>query len=438
MKSNKFILISSLMAVSCSECEVVVKDDLGVDDSLNTSTPNILFILVDDMGIDALNGYSQAKTAQVARASTPNIDRLSEQGITFDNVWANPLSSPTRAAVITGKYGHKTGILSLNSELSTDETTLHAAFPQEYSTSLIGKWHLTPDSINPETYGIDYFAGMTPSIGCVDDYYSWSLTQGDTKSLCNEYITTKITDLAIEWIGKQSKPWFCWYATPAPHAPYHLPPSYMHSQGDLPNDEASIEANPLPYFLAMIESVDYEIGRLLDSMDEVTRENTIVIIMGDNGTSRRVIQAPYTSNRSKGTLYEGGIRVPLIVSGAGVVAGNSRSYALISATDIFATIIELSGREMKSYEDSYSFADIIKGRGTTEREYSFSEVEVNGNAYANAIRNRDYKLFTQGGTPIGFYKIVGYTEGPNLLDTQLSAEESAAFDELTKALETIK
>lgn len=211
----------------------------------------------------------------------------------------------------------------------------------------------------------------------------------------------------------------------------------MHSQGDLPSDEASIEANPLPYFLAMVESVDYEVGRLLDSLDDETLENTVIILMGDNGTSRKVIQAPFTSNRSKGTLFEGGVRVPLIVAGAEVANQNSRSDVLVTSTDIFATVMELSGAELPKYEDSYSFAGDIRGGGTTERDYSFTEVAINGNAYANTIRNKDYKLFTQSGETTGFYKIVGYTEGVNLIDTQLSSEASVAFEELTRELESM-
>ncbi len=434
------LILAITLSASCSD-ELISGDSGsgGGDEGGNPSPirPNILFILVDDLGVESLNSYSNTTTLPVTRASTPNFDRLALKGVTFDNAWASPLSAPTRATAITGRYGYKTGIMSLNPELSIGEVTLHSAISDDYATSLIGKWHLSKDGVNPEDYGIDYFAGMTLSAGVVDSYFEWYLTQNGVSTECSDYATSKITDLAIEWIAKQSKPWFCWLATIAPHTPYHLPPNYMHSQGDLPSDEESIEANPLPYFLAMVESVDYEVGRLLDSLDDETLDNTTIILMGDNGTSRLVIQAPYTTNRSKGTLYEGGVRVPLIVAGCDVANLNSRSDVLITSTDIFATVMELSGEVMPQYENSYSFADDIRGGGTTKREYSFTEVAINGNAYANTIRNQDYKLFTQGGVTTGFYKIVGYTEGTNLIDTQLSTEASSALDELAQKLESM-
>lgn len=434
------LILAITLSASCSEEPMSENSgNEGGDEveSPSLALPNILFILVDDLGVEALNTYSNTTTLPVTRANTPNFDKLAQRGITFDNAWASPLSAPTRATAITGRYGHKTNILSLNPELSTEEKVLHAAISDDYATSLIGKWHLTKDGINPELYSIDYFAGMTSTTGIVNDYFEWELTKSGNSSMCYDYATSKITDLAIEWIAEQQKPWFCWLATIAPHAPYHLPPSYMHSQGDLPSDEASIEANPLPYFLAMVESVDYEVGRLLDSLDDEALENIVVILMGDNGTSRKVIQAPFTSNRSKGTLFEGGVRVPLIVAGAEVAHQNSRSDVLVTSTDIFATVMELSGAELPKYEDSYSFAGDIRGGGTTERDYSFTEVTINGNAYANTIRNKDYKLTTQGGVITGFYKIVGYTEGPNLVDTPLSSEASAAFEELTQELKKL-
>ncbi len=432
------LVLTTLSLTSCSDEVISGNNEYESGDEVeipSRTATNILFILIDDLGVEALNSYSNTTSQPVTRANTPNIDKLAQRGVTFDNAWSSPLSAPTRATAITGQYGHKTGIMSLNPELSTEEKTLHAALPEEYATSLIGKWHLSKDGVNPEIYGMDYFAGMTLSTGVIENYFEWDLTQNGVSTLCNDYATSKITDIAIEWIAEQSKPWFCWLATIAPHAPYHLPPSYMHSQGELPSDEVSIETNPLPYFLAMVESVDYEVGRLLGSLDDETLGNTVIILMGDNGTSRKVIQAPFTSNRSKGTLFEGGVRVPLIVAGAEVANQNSRSDMLVTSTDIFATVMELSGAELSQYEDSYSFVDDIRGGGTTKREFSFTEVTINGNAYANTIRNKDYKLTTQGGVITGFYKIFGYTEGPNIVDTPLSSEASAAFEELTQELD---
>ncbi len=437
---NKTALIFAItLSASCGEGSISDAEGYSGDDGENNEVsddvdtlsiiqPNILFILADDLGVEALSMYNNNSGA--TKAITPNIDRLASLGVTFNSVWSSPLSSPTRAAAITGRYGNKTGILTLGKQLSTDEKTLHASLSDSYATALIGKWHLTKDGTNPEIYGIDYFSGMTSSVGAVDDYFAWPHTEDNEQVTCSEYITTKLTDLTIDWISKQQTPWFCWLSHVAPHTPLHLPPDYMHSRGELPADEESINDNPLPYFLAMVESMDYEIGRLLSSLSESELANTVVIFMGDNGTNRTVTQEPFEKSKSKGTVYEGGVRVPLIVSGAGVASPNRCSDVLISAPDIFATIMELSGEQMSCYEDSYSFAGVINGDGTTSREYSFTEIICNGNPYTNAIRNTDYKLITIDGEVSEFLKIDGFTESAINLDAELSDEAQRGYDEL--------
>ncbi|MFI3331730.1 MAG: sulfatase-like hydrolase/transferase [Rikenellaceae bacterium] len=434
--SNTALGLSIIALVSCTN-EPEQDTELLIQQSENiiSSTPNILFILADDLGIDAMGAYEYTGTSTVVKASTPNLDALQQQGIVFDNAWSSPLSSPTRAAAITGMYGCNSGVTSLGNSLSVDIPTLHASMPDEYTTAVIGKWHLSKQTVNPETYGIDYYAGMAASGGSVDDYYSWPLTEDLVEVTCTDYLTTKLTDLAIDWIASQDTPWLCWLTHVAPHTPYHLPPSYLHSQGDLPSDESTIDDNPLPYFLAMIESVDYEIGRLLESMDDSTRTNTVVIFMGDNGTSLKVIQAPYSKSQAKGSVYEGGVRVPLIVSGEVVALKNSRSDVLISAPDIFATTLELAGVEMSEYQDSFSYADVIKGTGTSKRQYSYTGVVSGAKPYTDAIRNKDYKLITVGGEPSELTKLENYTDISISLETELSDDEQNAYNELFSELQ---
>lgn len=135
-------------------------------------------------------------------------------------------------------------------------------------------------------------------------YWNWTLTENGTQTKQDTYITSKFTDLAIDWTQKQNNPWFLWLAYTAPHTPFHLPPNELHSQNNLENTEEAIEKNPLPYYQAMLESLDTEIGRLLDSMSQEERENTLIIFMGDNGTPNQVIQAPYEKRKAKGSLYQ--------------------------------------------------------------------------------------------------------------------------------------
>ena len=122
--------------------------------------------------------------------------------------------------------------------------------------------------------------------------------KGNT-STNSEYVTTKLTDLAIDWIGDQEQPWLCWLAYNAPHTPFHLPPQALHSQGVLPEDEASIDANPLPYYLAMIESLDTEMGRLVSTLSSTTLANTLIVFLGDNGSPREVFRRPILLHKVK-------------------------------------------------------------------------------------------------------------------------------------------
>ena len=107
-----------------------------------------------------------------------------------------------------------------------------------------------------------------------------------------------LTDLAIDWVRSQEGSWFLWLAYNAPHTPFHVPPAEMHSQGDLPDYAMGMNASP--YYMAAIEAMDYQIGRLLDSITTQERDNTTIIFIGDNGTPRRVAQSPYPSDRVKG------------------------------------------------------------------------------------------------------------------------------------------
>ncbi len=276
---------------------------------------NILLVIADDLGLGPVPGYLVSGT----KATMPNLSALMTSGLTFDNVWSNPLCSPTRSTILSGKYGFRTNVLNANSlsQISVNETSLHSFISATHTSSIIGKWHLSgssnPNPNYPSLLGIPYYAGLLA--GSVQNYNAWNLTINGSTNFNNTYITSTITDLAINWINAQSSPWFCWLAYTAPHTPLHLPPLQMHTQGNLPTDSTSIASNPLPYFLAMTESVDYELGRLLDSIAPSILDSTVVIFIGDNGTDGSVIEAPYSPGKSKGSLFQGGINVPMVISG---------------------------------------------------------------------------------------------------------------------------
>ena len=401
-----------------------------------SSTPNILFILMDDVGIDAFSGYDIG----AVKPNTPNIDQLAANGITFDNVWVNPVCSPTRASIITGRYGYHTNVLNPQSlgTLSTDETSIQQYMTQnltnKYDHALIGKWHLGGD---PRDFEMDYYAGSLS--GGLPDYNSWNFTFNGETNNSTDYATTFYTDQAISWINERpsDQPWFCWLAYNAAHTPFHLPPAEMHSQGDLPTDEASIDANPLPYYMAMIESIDYEIGRMISSIPLEDYENTVVIVLGDNGTPNQVAQAPYTSNRAKGTMFQGGVHVPMIVAGKDV-RGNVREAALINGTDLFTTFLNIAGSSTTELHNSKSFKHLLDGPSEDTREFIYAEVTTDNNS-GWTIRNNQYKFINNDNSNNRFYDLFADPyEQTNLLMGTLTNEQQAARVALIAAANEIR
>ena len=359
--------------------------------------PNILLVISDDLGLDASSGYQVGTELP----TTPTLDELAANGLIFDNAWASPLCSPTRATILTGRYGIRTGVLAPDNPISLMETSLQSFIdsnvPNTYTHAVIGKWHLFgPDNggiDNPNLMGIDHFAGFRG--GGVADYFDWTLIENGRTSPRDTYTTTAFVDLAMDWIAAQEEPWFAWLAFNAPHTPFHLPPLELHDRDSLSPDQQAIDRDPLSYYLAAIEAMDRELGRLLDSFSADTRANTVIIYMGDNGTPRRVYQGPVRT-RGKGSVYQGGVAVPMIISGRGVSRTGEREDALVSSVDLFATIANLAGAGTTEFNDSLSFADLLSDAGPGPRSYAYTEVvieDVNRDEWA--IRNDRYKLMRQ-------------------------------------------
>ena len=368
MKTNynlSFLILSILLFISCSKTSEI----FSAIETQN-SKPNILLIIADDMGLDACPSYNLG----VAKPTMPNLESMINSGVRFNNVWSNPTCTPTRSSIITGKYGFRTNTMKVGDELSTSETSIQKYLDNKlgsaYNHAVIGKWHLSIDPNHPINMGVNYYAGLLT--GGVSSYWDWNLTENNITTISTEYSTTKITDLAVNWIENQTKPWFLWLAYNAPHTPFHSPPNELHSQGNLPSDEASIEANPFPYYFAMLESMDTEIGRLLNSMSQDEKNNTVVIFIGDNGTPSQVAQ-DYNTNRVKGTIYQGGINVPMIISGKDVSRFNSIEDALINTTDLFATIANIAGIQISEINGSQSFKELLSDSNSDKRKYIYAE-----------------------------------------------------------------
>jgi arylsulfatase A-like enzyme len=386
------------------------------------------------MGLDATPGY----TVGNIKPKMPNLEALQKNGLTFNNFNTNPLCSPTRATIISGKYGFKTGVLTVNDVLSNSETILQKYISQNtqnsYSTAVIGKWHLAGNStsFNPETLGIDYYAGVLS--GGLSSYTNWTMREDGNAISQTTYSTEKFTDLAKTWIGQQSKPFFLWLAYNAPHAPFHVPPAQMHNQGNLSQNSVDINANPLPYYLASIEAMDYQIGKLMESLTIEQRANTIVIFMGDNGTPNQVAQT-YNRNKVKNTVYQGGINTPLVISGSGVERIGVDN-ALINSVDLFATIAALCGVDVEEYNDSKNFTSLLK-TSTKLRDFTYSEVKDNA-IDEHAIRNAKHKLIIKTDGSEEFYDLEKDPFETNNLNNKLSTEEKTTKSQLWAELQRIR
>ncbi len=420
-------LFSILAFTACQNNELIDPQDQieKVD-----GHPNILLIIADDMGLDATPGYSEG----VIKPSMPHLDQLASQGIIFENVWSYPLCSPTRASMLTGKYGYRTGVLSVeNNYISSSETSIQRYLDlnteSAYAHAHIGKWHLSKynQTTVPNDMGIGYYAGLMQ--GGLTDYYNWNLNINGTAEICEEYNTTKLTNLSIDWIKAQDKPWFCWLAYSSPHTPFHYPPAEMHNKSGDTDDNLSM-------YMAMLESIDFEIGRILDALDQQTIDNTLIIFVGDNGTTKEVLQSPYRGRKGKGSLYQGGINVPLIVSGKGVTRKNARDENLINTTDLFATIAEVAGAGIISYQESYSFKNLLSSEIKGLREFNFSEID-HGDNYRYTISDGEYKLITNNDSDDELYNLLDDPYESNDLFNSSNSSDAEAIQKLRLQAATI-
>lgn len=435
-----FLLLLLITFISCTKENDIVEEEESIIEVPKAATkPNILLVIADDMGLDTCPGYSIGSE----KPTMPTLESMINSGIRFNNIWSNPTCTPTRSTILTGKYGFRTNVIKVNDVISTSEISLQkyleTNLDNEYSQAVIGKWHLSSDVNHPTNMGIEYYAGFLS--GVFKDYWKWNLIENEKTSSSNEYNTTKYTDLAINWIEEQTKPWFLWLAYNAPHDPFHLPPAELHSQGNLPTDQASIDVNPLPYYLAMLEAMDSEMGRLISSLSSEEKENTIIIFIGDNGTPNQVAQE-YNSHRVKGSLYQGGINVPMIISGKGVERINDTEDALINLTDLYATIANIAGVEVSKINDSYNFNDLLLNSGESLRDFIYSEEGEDVENSSVAIRNSSHKyILFEDGTEALFDLKMDPLETKNLMHSRnlpLASTDDTMKNELIKKLEELK
>ncbi len=424
---------------------------LCVTPTLARAQHNLLLIVADDLGVDYVGAYGEG----TAPPPTPHIDALANRGVLFRNAWANPSCSPTRACILTGRYPFRTlvgrwighwanpqniGLLQ-HSEWTIPEVLDRAGSP--YSHAMVGKWHLhdsTHDPDIPRTVGgFSHFAGSLE--GQIGSYTNWNRVVNGVSASTTAYCTTQNTDDALSWIQAQSGPWVCVLTYQAPHIPYHAPPAHLHTQS-LPPGSPSSGHNPAnrPWYKAMVESLDTEMGRLFTQLGQSVIDDTNILFIGDNGSVQQQAVAPFDPSRAKGTPYEGGINVPLIVAGPSVVSGGREVEALACSVDLFATALELCGAmsALPDYvvHDSVSLVPYLSDPAQSPlRDFAFSEQftgtlwpSPNQNGYA-IVRDERYKLIHRysGGSHELFDLLVDPWEINNLFSGGLTQPQTQAY-----------
>ena len=377
------------------------------------SKPNVIVIMTDDQG------YADLGCMGSEDLKTPNIDTLAENGVMFTSMYAaSPVCSPSRAALLTGRYPGNAGVRAIlaghrrASGLTPAVPTLATALKKlGYATGISGKWHLgLRPECRPNANGFDEFSGFLA--GCLD-YYSHIFYYGMSDGGCNpthdlwendeevyangEYLTERITRKSVDFITRhKDEPFFLYVAYNAPHYPMHAPEKYLDRFPDLPWDRRIMAA--------MLSAVDDGVGEITATLEKLgLSENTIIYYQSDNGPSREsrnwldgTEDFYYGSSAGRFTghkfsLFEGGIRVPAIIS-MGSRFPHRVSDAPHIATDIFPTVLEACGGNPEEYKlDGESILDTLKGGDEKTHDMLFWEMEGQ-----TAVRKGNYKLVLNG------------------------------------------
>lgn len=400
----------------------------------------MLPIIADDLGRDSLATFNDDPLASLP--PTPTIDALAASGICFDRAYAYATCSPTRASILTGRYDFRTGVRSPEiNTLRTNEFTLAEAIVAsgELGDRLahFGKWHLGNDPDAPNDIGgWPHFAGSLG--GGVPNYNRWSkVTNGISQDRYTNYATSDVVDDAVAWINAQgTQDWFAWIAFNAPHTPLHKPHEDLHDYDSLSGTEEDIIANPRPYYEAMVQAMDTEIANLLQAVDLNT---TTVIFIGDNGTPNGVLQEPFGRRHGKDSLHEGGVNVPMIITGSAVDPTQvaTTSEALIHSVDLYRTILDLLNINQQNLlprelvYDSESFYPLLTGVSQTHtRSLVYSgKPEATDDSRSIMLTDENYKwILENDGTQKFYYRSEGLSEEQNRIQNLNTDAYSALLE----------
>jgi arylsulfatase A-like enzyme len=334
------LLLLLALAVSFSLAAAAGDDAAGEaaagDGAARRSRPNLVLIMTDDQGWPDLGVHGNPDL------ETPHLDRLAAEGVRLTRFYASPVCTPTRAALMTGRYAQRTGAIDTfqgRDTLDADETTLAEVLRAAgYRTGLFGKWHLGRYmKYHPNNRGFDDFFGFW-QYGFINRYFdSPELWEGRAPVVTEGYCTDVLTDEAIRFVERnRDRPFFLYLPYNAPHFPYQAPDSLVakYLGKGLVLKHAQI--------YGMIDSIDQNVGRLLEALERQNlRENILVVFMTDNGG----VSSHFTAGLRglKGTVFEGGIRVPFIARWPGRFPAGKTVDAPAAHIDVFPTFCEAAG-----------------------------------------------------------------------------------------------
>ncbi len=369
------LLIAALLVVSMATAQAVEK-------------PNVILILTDDQGWFDLGVHGNP------HIRTPNLDRLAADSVRFSRFYASPVCTPTRAGIMTGRHPQRSGAIDTfmgRDTMDASEVTMAQVFQGAgYRTGLVGKWHLGRYAkYHPNNRGFNEFFGFW-QYGFITRYFDPDeLFHNREPVSAAGYITDVLTDSALSFISSSKQPFFLTLAYNAPHDPHDAPDRYIEpylKQG-LPLREARI--------YGMITCIDDNVGRLLQSLKQRNlEENTVVIFMTDNGGVSRYFKAGLRAN--KGTVYEGGIRVPFFIRWPGKLTAGSEINQPAHYLDVLPTLCDLIGiRPPDRKIDGMSLAPVLRNpHEKLPRRYLFHQwTRVRPKADENwAVQDGRYKL----------------------------------------------
>lgn len=422
---NRLLLLLLLLLVSCQK-------------QTSKQAPNVIFILIDDLGWSDLSCYGSTFY------ETPNIDQLAQEGVRFTDAYAAcPVCSPTRASILTGKHPARLqitdwipgsdpknrpllGAQDLN-ELPLSEITFAERLQTEgYQTAFLGKWHLGDTSYLPQDQGFHLNKGGHDAGQPATYFYPYENPKrahlnvpGLQNGQADEYLTDRLTEESLAFIqANKTEPFLLYLAHYAVHTPIEAKAALVEKyttklEQSAPQegldyiperDSRSRKNQDNPTYAAMLQSVDESINQIQAKLKELgLDQNTILIFTSDNGglsTLPRQGSGPTSSlplRAGKGWLYEGGIRVPLIVKWPKKIKAGEQSNLPVTSTDFYPTILEMLGLPLlpEQHADGRSIATHLSGQTALEEQplfWHFPHYHGSGNRPSAAIRQGDYKL----------------------------------------------